>query len=179
MSLCFFRASCLPSFLTSFFEGFLRSVCSFLRPPGTCPSVRLSLCSVWPSVCLYVCQHVCLSISAVCVCLSVSQFFPASFFLCASGCSPEDSIFGSGNQVSEFAYTPLRTHWHDLKWHLQDQTPIDSRQQSLLLSLTSHTYLQRGKHNLVRIVRKDDARRGNSTRICSKDAEAFFSYYWY
>lgn len=124
----------LPSFLLSLRAFFGRSVRFFARPAP----VRLS-------VCLYVFPHVCLSISAGCVCLSVSQFFPSSLFLCASRCSPEDSIFGSGNQVSEFAYTPLRTHWHDLKWHLQDQTPVDSRQQSLLLSLTSHTYLQRGK----------------------------------
>ena len=139
--------SCFLSFfLPSLVLWGLSSVGLFvLRPPGTCPSGRLSLCSVWPSVCLHVSPHICLSISAVCVCLSVSPFFFSSFFLCAPGCSPEDSIFLSGNQVSEFAYTPRRTHWHDLKWHLQDQTPVDSRQQSLLLSLTSHIYLQRGK----------------------------------
>ena len=134
----------LPSFLLSLRVFFGRSVRFFARPAPVRPSVCHSVLSDRLSVCMSVRMSVCLSLRSVSVCQSV-RFFFSSFFLCVSGCSSEDSIFHSGNQVSEFAYTPRRTHWHDLKWHLQDQTPVDSRQQSLLLSLTSHTYLQRGK----------------------------------
>ena len=136
----------LPSFLPSFFLWGLSSVGLLVSSPARHLSVRpcLSVLSVRLSVCMSVRMSVCLSPRSVSVCQSV-RFFFSSFFLCASGFSPEDSIFHSGNQVSEFAYTPRRTHWHDLKWHLQDQTPVDSRQPSLLLSLTSHIYLQRGK----------------------------------
>ena len=133
----------LSSFLLSLRAFFRRSVRFFVRRAPVRPSVCLSVLSVRLSVRM----SVCLSLRSVSVCQSLRffLFFFLSFFLCTSGCNPEDSIFHSGNQVSEFAYTPRRTHWHDLKWHLQDQTPVDSRQQSLLLSLTSHTYLQRGK----------------------------------
>ena len=139
--------SCFLSFfLPSLVLWGLSSVGLFvLRPPGTCPSVRPYVTLFCLTVCLFVCLFACLSVYLCGLCLSVSQSVFSSFFLCASDCSPEDSIFLSGNQVSEFAYTPRRTHWHDLKWHLQDQTPVDSRQPSLLLSLTSHIYLQRGK----------------------------------
>ena len=106
MSLCFFRASCLSFFLPSFFEGFLRSVCSFLRPPGTSPSVRLSLCSVCPSVCLYVCPHVCLSFFAVCVCLSVTPFF--SFLL--SFLVPQAVVLKTVYFVRATRYKSLHTH---------------------------------------------------------------------
>ena len=146
--ICLFAFFVLPVFLSFFllsFRAFFgRSVRFFARPAPVRPSVCLSVLSVRLSVYMSVRMSVCLSLRSVSVCQSV-RFFFSSFFLCASGCNPEDSIFHSGNQVSEFAYTPRRTHWHDLKWHLQDQTPVDSRQQSLLLSLTSHTYLQRGK----------------------------------
>ena len=141
--------SCFLSFfLPSFFLWGLSSVGLFVSSPARHQSVRPSVSLFCLSVCLFICLSaclsVCLSLRSVSVCQSV-RFFFSSFFLCASDCSPEDSIFRSGNQVSEFAYAPLRTHWHDLKWHLQDQTPVGSRQQSLLLSLTSHTYLQWGK----------------------------------
>ena len=140
--------SCFLSFfLPSFFLWGLSSVGLFVSSPARHQSVRPSVSLFCLSVCLFICLSACLSVFLCGLCLSVSHsvFFFSSFFLCASGCNPEDSIFHSGNQVSEFAYTPRRTHWHDLKWHLQDQTPVDSRQQSLLLSLTSHIYLQRGK----------------------------------
>ena len=144
--------SCFLSFfLPSFFLSGLSSVGLFVSSPARHQSVRPSVSLFCLSVCLFIFQSACLSVFLCGLYLSVSHsvfFFSSfflSFFLCTSGCNPEDSIFHPGNQVSEFAYTPRRTHWHDLKWHLQDQTPVDSRQQSLLLSLTSHTYLQRGK----------------------------------
>lgn len=136
--------SCVLSFfLPSFFLWGLSLVGLFVSSPARHLSVRPSASLFCQSVCLFVCLSACLSVYPCGLCLSVSQSvfsFLLSFFV------PQAVVLKTVYFIrATRSYTPRRTHWHDLKWHLQDQTPVDSRQQSLLLSLTSHTYLQRGK----------------------------------